>query len=44
VYKEPMLSKLAEIANRLESFYGRRLLGALLYNMESQNRRIYILG
>jgi hypothetical protein len=22
VYKEPMLTKLAEIANRLESFYG----------------------
>ena len=29
VYKEPMLTKLAEIANRLESFYGKHYTSRL---------------
>jgi hypothetical protein len=34
VYKEPMLTKLAEIANRLESFYGMMIHGDKLISRE----------
>ena len=38
VYKEPMLTKLAEIANRLESFYGKHYTSRLSHFVSNWQR------